>query len=124
MWGQASAIFWAQFRTVRNRLPRSSWGSVLFSLLGLLWYGLFAGWGAGLALGLPRAPLVELVKWTPAGLLGVFLFWQSVPLITLSTGAALQLNRIQVYPVPTGALFGIEVLLRVTGSPEMVLLLS
>ncbi len=60
----------------------------------------------------------------PAGLLGVFLFWQTVPLITLSTGASLQLNKIQIYPVPTRALFGIEVLLRLTGSPEMVLLLS
>ncbi len=124
MWGQLSAIFWAQFRTVRNRLPRSSWGSVLFSLLGLLWYGLFVAWGIGLALGLPRLPLAEAQKWAPAGLLGVFLFWQSVPLITLSTGAALQLNKLQIYPVPTGALFGIEVLLRITGSPEMVLLLS
>src|SRR5436305_3363227 len=124
MWGPLSAIFWAQFRTTRNRLFRSSWGSVLCSFLGLLWYGLLLAWGIGLALVLPSAALKEVENWAPACLLGVFLFWQSVPLFTLSTGAALQLNRIQIYPVPRGALFGIEVLLRLTGSPEMVLLLA
>src|SRR5206468_875721 len=59
----------------------------------------------------------------PAALFGVFLFWQTVPLITLSTGASLHLNKVQIYPVPPGSLFGIEVLLRATGSPEMILLL-
>src|SRR4051794_19308069 len=124
MWGQISAIFWAQFRIVRNRFPRTKWASVLFSIITLLWYGFFAGWGIALALRVPYLSANELQKWVPAGLLGVFLFWQSVPLITLTTGASLQLNKIQIYPVPDRGLFGIEVLLRLTSSPEMVLLLS
>jgi ABC-2 type transport system permease protein len=123
MWGQVWAIFYAQFRTVRNRLPRTQWASMLFSLVGLLWYGFFAGWGIALARQLPYVPMALLQKWAPAALFGVFLFWQTVPLITLSTGASLQLNKIQIYPVPLRALFGIEVLLRATGSPEMILLL-
>src|SRR3954447_12883626 len=123
MWGQVSAIFWAQFRTLRNRLPRTQIASVLFSLFSLVWYGFFAGWAVALAWQLPSVPLVDLQKWIPAGLFGVFLFWQSVPLITLSTGASLQLNKIQIYPVPLRALFSIEVLLRLTSSPEMVLVL-
>lgn len=123
MWGQIWAIFSAQFRTVRNRLPRRQWASVLFSMFGLVWYGFFAGWGVALAQQLPHVPVGVLQKWAPAALFGVFLFWQTVPLITLSTGASLQLNKIQIYPVPVRALFGIEVLLRATGSPEMILLL-
>ncbi len=93
-------------------------------LLTLVWHGFFAGWGVALAVKLPSVPLGELHKWIPAGLFGVFLFWQTVPLITLSTGASLQLNKIQIYPVPIRALFGIEVLLRLTGSPEMIFVLS
>src|SRR5436309_5205197 len=124
MWGQLSGIVWAQFRTLRNRFPRTHWVSVLFSLFSLVWYGLFAAWGIALALHLPEVPIALLTKWLPVGLLAVFLFWQSVPLITLSTGASLHLNKIQIYPVSTPALFGIEVLLRFTSSPEMVVLLS
>src|SRR3954454_9813789 len=123
MWGQIRAICWAQFKTLRNRWPRLGWTSVVFSLFGLLWYGFFLGWAAELALKLPDVPLVELQRWVPVGLFGVFLFWQTVPLFTLSTGASLQLNKLQVYPLPSSALFGIEVLLRLTSSPEMVLLL-
>jgi ABC-2 type transport system permease protein len=123
MWGQVSAIFWAQFRTLRNRFPRTEWASVLFSLLSVFWYAFFAGAGIALAVQLPNVQLVELKNWIPVGLLGVFLYWQSVPLITFSTGASLQLNKIQIYPVPTRALFGIEVLLRFTSSPEMLLVL-
>ena len=123
MWGQVWAIFSAQLRTVRNRLPRTQWASVLFSLFGLAWYGFFAGWSVTLAQQLPYVPLAVLQKWAPAALFGTFLFWQTVPLLTLSTGASLQLNKIQIYPVPLRALFGIEVLLRATGSPEMIMLL-
>jgi ABC-2 type transport system permease protein len=124
MWGQISAIFSAHFRTLRNRWPRTHWASLLFSSFGLLWYGFFVVWGVELALRLPQLPVAELQTWGPVALLGVFLFWQTVPLITLSAGASLQLSKIQIYPVPTGALFGIEVLLRTTSSPEMILLLA
>ncbi|HEX3683567.1 MAG TPA: hypothetical protein VHU83_13600 [Bryobacteraceae bacterium] len=122
-WAQIKAIAWAQARISRNHLPRTNVGSVLGWLVSLLWYGLYAAGAAGLAIALPRTPVSDLRRFLPAGLLAVFLFWQLVPLFTLSSGWSLQLNKLRVYPVPGRALFGIEVLLRVTGAPEMIIVL-
>lgn len=124
MWQQIRAIAWAQFRITRNHLPRTNVGSVLLWCISLLWYGLYAALGVVLALFLGTVPVGELRLWLPVGLLGVFLFWQLVPLFTLSSGWSLQLNKLQVYPVRNAALFGIEVLLRLSTAPEMVLVLA
>ncbi len=124
MWAQVLAIAWAQFRTMRNHLPRTTVGAVLVWLLSLLWYGLFAAFAVFLALALRRVPVAELSAWLPVGLLGVFGFWQLVPLFTLSSGWSLQLNKLQIYPVRTSSLFGIEVLLRITSAPEMMVVLA
>ena len=86
MSSQILAILWAQFRIFRNRLPRTNVGSVLAGLVGLLWYGLFIGIGIGVALAIPHLPMAQLRDYLPIGLLGIFLFWQIVPLFTLSTG--------------------------------------
>jgi ABC-2 type transport system permease protein len=123
MWTQVLAIAWAQMRISRNHLPRTNVGSVLGWLVSLLWYGLYAAGAAGLAIALPAVPVSDLRRFLPAGLLVVFLFWQLVPLFTLSSGWSLQLNKLRVYPVPNQALFGIEVLLRVTSAPEMIIVL-
>lgn len=123
VWQQILAIAWAQFRITRNHLPRTGLGAVLMWLVAALWYGLFAGLGVFLAVALPHAPLSVLHEWLPAGLLGVFLYWQTIPLVTLSGGWALQLNKLQIYPIPAAALFGIETLLRVTASPEAIMVL-
>lgn len=124
MWPQISAIAFAQFRIMRNHLPRTSVGTVLTWLLSTLWYGMFAAFGAFLAVALPRAPVPLLHEWLPIGFLSVFLFWQLVPLFTLSSGWSLQLNKLQIYPVSNGALFGMEVLLRLSTAPEMILVLA
>jgi ABC-2 type transport system permease protein len=123
MWQQILAIAWAQFRITRNRFPRTSFGAVLHRCLSLLWYGMFAGLAVFLAISLPQTPLAALRQWLPVGLLGVFLYWQTVPLLTLSGGWSLQLNRLQIYPVSNSALFTIEVVLRITSSPEIIVLL-
>ncbi len=123
MWDQIRAIAWAQFRTVRNHLPRTSFGTVLMGLLTLIWYGSFAAFAVALAIWLPVLPLdVIKISLAPA-LLGMFLFWQVVPLFTLTGGWSLQLGKLQVYPISTNAFFGIETLLRVTTSVEMLFLL-
>ena len=83
MW---QAIVWAQFRILRNRFPRSSFGSVLMAFVSLVWQGLFAAFGVFLAVSIPSLPLPFLEQWLPAGLLLVFLYWQTVPLLTLSAG--------------------------------------
>ena len=121
---QVLTIAWAQFRTMRNHLPRTTVGAVLVWLLSLLWYGMFAALAVFLAIELRRIPVAELRQWLAVCLLGVFGFWQLVPLFTLSSGWSLQLNKLQIYPVSTSSLFGIEVLLRITSAPEMVVVLA
>ena len=123
MWAQLAAIVWAQYRSIWNRLPRKRLGHVLMSLLVLLWYGLYAGLGVELAMFLPLMPVVLLQKWLPAILLGIFLYWQLIPLFTFSTGWSLQLDKLQIYPISEAGLFWMEVLLRFTNSPEMILVL-
>ena len=124
MWPQISAIAFAQFRIMRNHLPRTNVGTVLMWLLSALWYGMFAAFGTSLAVALPRTPVLLVQEWLPVGLLSVFLFWQLIPLFTLSSGWSLQLNKLQIYPVSNDALFGMEVLLRLSTAPEMILLLA
>ena len=121
-WTQVAAIVGAQFRIFRNHLPRTGWTSVAGNLLSLLWYAMIATAAIALAIGLPAVPVWSLVRNLPVALVMALLAWQLVPLFTLSTGWSLQLNKLQIYPVSTRALFLIEVILRVTASPEMILL--
>jgi ABC-2 type transport system permease protein len=123
MLAQIAAIAWAQIRTTRNHLPRTHAGTIVIWFVSLLWYGLYAALAVFLALTLPAIPVAEIRQWMPVALLGVFVFWQLLPLLTLSSGWSLQLNKLQIYPVSDAALFGIEVLLRITSAPEMVLVL-
>lgn len=123
MWTQIGVIAWAQFRTMRNHLPRTSAGTMLAWLLSLVWYGGFAALSIWLVVLIPQIPSAKLDGTLSAGLIGIFLFWQIVPLFTLSSGWSLQLNKLRMYPVRDSALFGIEVLLRVTSAPEMIIVL-
>lgn len=124
MWQQIVVIAWAQFRTMRNHFPRTTAGTILGWILSGLWYGLFGTLAVLLAVALPKLPVEALRDWVPVGLLGVFVLWQLVPLFTLSSGWSLQLSKLLIYPVSTSSLFGIEVMLRITSAPEMILLLS
>ena len=124
MWQQIAVIAWAQFRTMRNHLPRTTTGAILVWILSLLWYGLFVALAVALVRLIPEVPLGDVRYWMPVGLLGVFAFWQLLPLFTLSSGWSLQLNKLQIYPVPTSSLFGIEVFLRITGAPEMIFVVT
>ncbi len=124
MWQQIRAIAWAQYRVTRNHLPRTTLGTVLSWLLLSFWYGLYLSFAIFLAWNLPAVPFGEIVQWLPAGLLGVCLFWQIIPLFTLSSGWSLELSRLQIYPVSNSALFGIETLLRISSAPEMMVVLG
>jgi hypothetical protein len=123
MWQQIMAIVWAQFRIMRNHMPRVGLGAVTIWFLSVLWYGMFAGLACFLAVVLPSASQAALHEWLPVGLLVLFLYWQTMPMLTLSSGWGLQLNKLQIYPIPTRALFGIETLLRITASPETIIVL-
>jgi ABC-2 type transport system permease protein len=121
--GQIRAILWAQFRTARNYLPRTNYGTILAWLFSCIWYGLFCAVGVGLAGALPRVPVRSLPLVVSFGLLGILIFWQVVPLMTLSSGSSLDLSKLLVYPIHKKTLFAIEVLLRLTTSPEMIVVL-
>ncbi len=117
------AIITAQFQILRNHLPRAGFASVLGHLLSLAWYALAATIAFGLAVLIPSVPFSGLQRWLAPALLGIFAYWQVVPLFTLSTGWSLQLSKLQMYPISNGQLFMIELILRVTSSPEMIVIL-
>jgi ABC-2 type transport system permease protein len=126
MWNQAGAIVWAQWRSTRNHLPRANLGGLIFtSVLTALWYGGFAYLAviAGILLAEP-AEIETFHKILPAALLLCFLYWQIIPVLLTSMGASLDLRKLLVYPVPKRALFGIEVILRVSTGVEMLLILT
>ncbi len=123
MWPHVRAILWAQFRILRNHLPRTNAGTVLGWLLSVLWYGMYAALAVAAAILLPRVPLGVLQEHLPLGLLAVFFYWQVVPLFTFSAGWSLQLNKLQIYPISNSALFGLETLLCLSTAPEMILVL-
>ena len=124
MWNQILAVAWAQFRISRNHLPRTSFGTVISWFFLSLWYGLYAALAIALVLKIPEFSMALLIKWLPSGLLAVFLFWQVIPLFTLSSGWSLQLNKLQIYPVRNNALFALETVLRITSAPEMIIVLT
>jgi ABC-2 type transport system permease protein len=120
---QILAIVWAQFRITRNHLPRTGVGGVVMWIITGLWYSLFLAL-AGLAIaGIPAISLDLLRKALPIALLILFLYNQTIPLLTLTTGWSLQIDKLQVYPIRNSALFGLEVLLRITSAPEFMIVL-
>jgi len=126
MWNQIRAIIWAQWRSTRNHLPHTSIGGLLFTtVLTALWYGSFAFVAvfAGILFSRPEE-LDAFHKILPPSLLLCFLYWQVIPVLLTSMGASLDLRKLLVYPIPKQALFGIEVILRVSTGVEMLLLLT
>jgi ABC-2 type transport system permease protein len=109
---------------MRNHLPRTNLGTVLLWCVSLLWYGLYIGLAIFLGATMCDTSIERLRMWMPVGLLGVFLFWQIVPLFTLSSGWSLELGKLQMYPVSNKALFFIEIVLRLTTAPEMIIVLA
>jgi ABC-2 type transport system permease protein len=120
---QARAILWAQWRCLRNFYARGNRGGlVAFSVLTALWYGAVASASAGVAYLIARIDdPAQLESWLAPGLFLAFLYWQVVPLMLAATGAAVDLKRVIVYPIPTRQLFAVEVLLRMTTGIEVLI---
>ena len=123
---QIRAILWAQFRLLRNVYAGGRGARTTIAVaLGTFWYGLWTFGAASGAVLLASAPAGEgLERLLAHGLMGVCLYWQVIPLLTASAGATLDLRRLLPYPVPRRLLFAFEVLLRATGSAEMLLVLA
>ncbi|MDX2151250.1 MAG: hypothetical protein SFV54_10995 [Bryobacteraceae bacterium] len=122
---RTAAVLWAQWRTLRNFYPRASRGGIAFTIfLGVLWYGLWllAAVVVAKVVSVSRQPAIE--RFLPVGLFFGFLYWQVVPLLMASAGAALDLRRLLVYPIPHRNLFGVEVLLRITTGVEVLLVMG
>lgn len=118
----ARAILWAQWRTIRHVYPRA--GAAWTTLIACIWYGMWLLAAAVIARVAANPADVGLVRAVlPGGLLLVLLYWQVVPLLTAATGASLDIRKLLAYPIPVKELFAIEVLLRVTGAIEMLLVL-
>lgn len=123
MWQQIRALAWVHFRSTRNRFPRTGWGTILVWFLSFLWYGMFTALGVLLALVVPEIDIGTLRFALPMTLIGILIYWQVFPLATLSGGWSLQMGKLRVYPIKLSALFTIEVCLRLTTSPEMIVFL-
>lgn len=123
--GPAATILWAEWRCRLNAARRSGrLRGLLSAVLALVWYG---GWTAGAAfLGwrVAHAEASEVAGLLSRTLLFVFLYWQFIPVLTASPGAAPDLKRLLVYPIPPSRLFRLELLLRLAAAPEMPLVIA
>jgi ABC-2 type transport system permease protein len=120
----ATAILWAQLRTLRNHRGRRGSG-VWSSIVSVIWYGMWVLFAAALGRVISESGNAVLIhNVLPAGLMMVMLYWQVIPLLLATTGASLELRKLRVYPIPESQLFWIEAMLRVTAGIEMILLLA
>jgi ABC-2 type transport system permease protein len=115
------AILWAQWRCLRNYVPRA--GVAWTAILGVLWYGVWLVASLALMRVFSEAENAGVIRTVlPGGLLAVFLYWQVVPLLMAAPGASLDLRKLRAYPIPESRLFPMEVFLRFTAAIEMSLL--
>jgi ABC-2 type transport system permease protein len=122
---QARAILWAQWKTLRNYLPRAGLAGILFSgVLAAVWYGLFVIVALALASLMRQVPDPAGSALLPNTLLMTCLYWQIIPVLMVSMGSSLDLKKLQAYPIPHRELFGIEAMLRVTTAVEVLIVLA
>lgn len=123
MWNQIRTLAWAQWRTVRNHVSRTTVGSLLSLSVAIVWYGGWLALAIFVGLSLPGVPLPALRRFLGAGLFGVCIVWQLLPLITLTGGWSIDIKKLQIYPISRDSLLLMEASLRVTGGLEMMLIL-
>jgi ABC-2 type transport system permease protein len=114
-----AAIWQAQYRAMRF----FGRGSVFGMIAGAIWYGGWLAIACGVAYWTAIATAAALARGVAWGLLGVFLYWQFVPLISATMGASLDMRKLLIFPAPHYKLFLVEVLLRFTTGIEVILVL-
>jgi ABC-2 type transport system permease protein len=117
-----AAVIWAQWRSMRNYLPRSRGNSVVNALVGFAWYGSWVLGAFALGLVCAESKPEMLLSFLPPGFLLATLYWQFIPVLMASTGMSLDLRRLVVYPIPHSQLFTLESVLRITAAIEMVVM--
>jgi ABC-2 type transport system permease protein len=119
------AILAAQWRIFWSHRPASGRvGRILAALLWTVWYGVWALAAAAAMLLVEAASRSALAAGLPWALLGVTLYWQAAPVLTANLGAAVDLKKLLLYPIPDSRLFFVDLLLRSTASVEMILVLG
>ncbi len=117
------AILAAQWRSTWHLLVRPTGGHVVAAILWVFWYGLWAFLGVAAGLYVAMGSRADIEFALPAILMGTCLFWQLAPILTTDAGASLNPRKILLYPISTGELFVVELLLRLTTAFEMLLVL-
>ncbi len=122
----ARAILWAQFRSMRNRLPRSNKLGLAFTILiGILWYGMFTAGAFGAALLMANeSEMATIERILPGGLMLVYLYWLAIPVLLASKGSSLELSKLVVYPIPSSEFFRLEMLLRLSAGLEPLIIVA
>jgi ABC-2 type transport system permease protein len=115
---QSRAILWAQWRSMRNFLPRGGVGWT--AAVGFIWYGVWVLVSFSVMLLISSAAVASILGGV---LMLAFFYWQVVPVLMAASGASLDLRKLQAYPIPVSQLFGLEVILRITAVMEVVLVL-
>ena len=120
------AILRAQWLSMRfSRLGAGRRSAAITIVLAIVWYG-FWTLVAVMAAFFAASPTLraQIETWLPVALLGVFLYWQLMPVASANMGASLDLRKLLLYPVPRGSLFLVEILLRLTTCIELLLVLA
>ena len=119
------AILRAQLLSMRGMGAVRNAGSWLSAIPVLVFYAVWTAFAAGiyfLCSSITDPKL--LIPWLAGGLFGVFLYWQISPVITVTMGASLDLQKLIVYPIDLDKLFLVEVLLRFFTVGEMLVMLA
>lgn len=114
------AILRAQWLSMRF----TTRGRAMALVAGVVWYGWWAFAASAAGLAIAGADAEQLRVYAPVGLLGIFAYWQLMPVASASMGSSLDLRKLLPYPIPHGKLFTVEVLLRLTTALEMLIVLG
>ncbi len=122
----ARAILWAQFRSLRNRLPLvNKLGLAFTAAAGLAWYSMFVVLAIVAGVLLSNSSEMETIgKVMPGGLILVFLYWLIIPVLLASKGSSLDIRKLLVYPIPSAEFFRLEMLLRLTAAIEVLIVIA
>lgn len=121
---QALLVVRAQLQMYRNTLGRRGTLATFFNFIATgMWYTGAAALAWLLASYFSSLPdMREMLQLLVIVLLGITIYWQLSPIISVSFGLALDLKRLLIFPIPFRQYFLIELLLCVPRNAEMLLL--
>ncbi len=122
---QSTAILAMQWKILLNFYRRHGQMGFIFSMLvSLLWYSGFivlAGFASSWLATVDLQGRAEFIL--GIGYFGAFIYWQGMPLAMASMGGLLDIRKLSAFPIPSGTLYRLELLLRVFLFPEMPILM-